>query len=120
MSESRHATLPGGRRQACGPKHFKLMLACAEICQTSANFMLMGAQSHQALCGVCAQACEACAQSCEQLDDMQGCVNAYDRCADSCRKMARQQIDGSMSNQMGGEMSGTMGSESRTRTSRRS
>jgi hypothetical protein len=29
------------------PKHFRLMLNCAEICQTSANFMLTGSDLHK-------------------------------------------------------------------------
>lgn len=72
------------------PNHLRLMLSCAEICQTSANMMLMAAQHHRDICGVCATICDACAASCEQLDDMQSCVEACRRCAESCRKMAGQ------------------------------
>lgn len=70
------------------PKHFRLMLACAEICQTSANFMLMGSEYHKRVCAVCAEICEACARSCEEIGDMQDCVDACRRCAESCRRMA--------------------------------
>ena len=70
------------------PKHFGLMLSCTEICQTSANMMLMGAAHHREVCGVCASICDACAASCEKLDDMESCVQACRRCAESCRKMA--------------------------------
>lgn len=91
---TQHCLEVGGKHVE--PEHFKLMLACAEICQTSANFMLMGSQQHQQVCGVCAQVCEACAQSCEQLEDMQECVEACRRCADSCRQMAGQQMSGQM------------------------
>ena len=70
------------------PKHFRLMMACAEICQTSANVMLMGSDLHKHTCAGCAEVCEECARSCEQVGDMQECVDACRRCAESCRKMA--------------------------------
>jgi len=56
------------------PTHFRLMINCAEICQTSANFMLSGSPYHKLTCGICAQVCEACAQSCEQIGNMDECV----------------------------------------------
>jgi hypothetical protein len=81
-----HCLELGGRHVE--PKHFRLMLACAEICQTSANFMLMMSEHHKRTCAVCAEVCEACARSCEQVGDMQDCVDACRRCAESCRRMA--------------------------------
>lgn len=70
------------------PSHFRLMLNCAEICQTSADFMLSSSQLYKRLCAVCAEVCEACARSCEQLGDMDECVKACRRCAESCKRMA--------------------------------
>ncbi|WP_207101143.1 four-helix bundle copper-binding protein [Paracoccus shandongensis] len=81
-----HCLEAGGRHVE--PKHFRLMIACAEICQTSANFMLIGTDHHKRTCAVCAEVCEECARSCEQVGDMQDCVDACRRCAESCRKMA--------------------------------
>ncbi len=69
-------------------QHFRLMLNCAELCQTSANFMLSGSPLHGRVCAVCAEACEACAKSCEQVGDMRECVDECQRCARSCRAMA--------------------------------
>ena len=69
------------------PNNFRTMIACAEICQTSANFMLIGTELHNLTCGVCAQVCEECARSCEGLDGMEECVQACRRCAESCRTM---------------------------------
>ena len=68
-------------------KHLRLMLNCAELCQTSANFMLSNSPLHGRVCGVCAEACEACAKSCEQVGDMRECVEECLRCAKSCRTM---------------------------------
>lgn len=70
------------------PSHFRLMMNCATICETSANFMLSGSDYHQRVCGVCAEICEACAADCESLGDMDDCVEACRSCAASCRQMA--------------------------------
>ena len=69
-------------------EHFRLMLNCAELCQTSANFMLSGSPLHGRVCAVCAEACEACAKSCEKVGDMRECVEECQRCAKSCRSMS--------------------------------
>jgi hypothetical protein len=71
--------------------HIRTLLDCAEICQTSANFMLRGSLLHGRTCGVCAELCEACAQSCAPMGDdaqMQACAQICRRCAESCRRMA--------------------------------
>lgn len=69
-------------------KHFTLMMACAEICRTSAHFMLLGSAHHRHLCAECAEICVECADDCERVGDMDECVKACRRCAESCRKMA--------------------------------
>jgi hypothetical protein len=70
------------------PKHFRLMMACAEICRTSAHFMLLNSPHHKHTCKECAEICDECAADCERIGDMEGCVTACRKCADSCRKMA--------------------------------
>jgi len=67
--------------------HFRLMMDCAAICQTSANMQLSGSPFHRALCGICADICEACAKSCETVGGMDACVKACHDCAASFRKM---------------------------------
>ncbi|NOG73571.1 MULTISPECIES: four-helix bundle copper-binding protein [Roseicella] len=81
-----HCLEAGGKHVE--PEHFRLMLACAEMCQTSANFMLIGTRHHKHTCRECAEICEECARSCEQVGGMDDCVQACRRCAESCRKMA--------------------------------
>lgn len=74
------------------PEHIRMLLDCAEICETSANFMLRGSEFHPRTCGVCAEVCERCAQDCERFTDdpmMQACARACRSCAQSCREMAR-------------------------------
>ena len=68
-------------------KHLRLMLNCAELCQTSANFMLSDSPMHGRVCLICAEACEACAKSCEQVGDMRECIEECLSCAKSCRSM---------------------------------
>ncbi|OAP35179.1 ferredoxin [Sinorhizobium glycinis] len=70
------------------PEHFRLVTVCAEICRTSAHFMLVGSEHHMHVCRECAEICSQCADDCERIGDMQSCVDACRRCADSCLKMA--------------------------------
>lgn len=79
----------GGRH--ADAMHLRLLADCAEMCETSANFMLRGSDQHGKTCGVCAELCEQCAASCEKMADdpvMKACAEACRRCAESCRKMA--------------------------------
>ena len=72
--------------------HLRLLLDCAEICQTSANFMLRGSAVHATVCGTCAEICERCAESCETFSGdskMAACADTCRKCAKSCREMAK-------------------------------
>ena len=81
--------LGGGHAEAA---HIRALLDCAEICATSAGFMLRGSPLHGAVCAVCAEACERCAESCESLPEvdqqMEACAETCRRCTESCRRMA--------------------------------
>jgi hypothetical protein len=70
------------------PDHFRLLVSCAEICQTSANFQLINSHFHLRLCQLCAEVCEACAVACEMVGGMDTCAAACNACAESCRQMA--------------------------------
>ncbi len=72
--------------------HIGLLLDCAEICQTSANFMLRSSNFHTRTCALCAEICEQCAADCERFGDdaqMKACAENCRRCAESCRRMAQ-------------------------------
>jgi hypothetical protein len=75
------------------PEHIRLLLDCAEICQTSADFMLQGSDFYGRICEVCAEVCERCAQSCESLvaydPKLRECMGMCRVCAESCREIAR-------------------------------
>ena len=84
-----HCLQKGGRHAEAS--HMRELADCAQICATSADFMLRGSQMHARTCAVCAECCERCAQSCERMGDdqaMQQGMDACRRCAASCRAMA--------------------------------
>lgn len=74
-------------------KHQRLLMDCAQICQTSADFMLRTSHYHHLTCGVCAEICKACAEDCQEMDPedpmMRRCGEACKRCAESCERMAQ-------------------------------
>jgi hypothetical protein len=72
-------------------KHVRLLLDCAEICRTSADFMIRGSEVHAHTCQACATICESCADACDQMGTdpyMAACAEICRRCAESCREMA--------------------------------
>jgi hypothetical protein len=81
----------GGRHAEAA--HVRLLLDCAQICQTSADFMLRGSSYHARTCETCAEVCLACAENCERIgpddDMMKKCAEVCRRCAASCRQMAQ-------------------------------
>lgn len=70
------------------PSHFRLMMACSEICRTAAHFMLIGSEHHKHICAECAEICAECARDCERLSGMEECVTACRRCSEACHEMA--------------------------------
>jgi hypothetical protein len=84
-----HCLKMGG--QHAEVSHVRLLLDCADICQTSADYMLRGSDLHGRTCALCAEVCERCAADCERMGDdaqMQACAQACRACAESCRQMA--------------------------------
>lgn len=84
-----HCLDMGGRHAETS--HIRLLLDCAEICETSANFMIRGSDLHMETCRACAEVCERCADDCQRMADdnqMRICADACRQCAESCRRMA--------------------------------
>jgi hypothetical protein len=80
----------GGRHAEAN--QIRLLLDCAEICQTAANYMLRGSDLHTLTCATCAEVCQRCADACATFGDdeqMKMCEDACRACAESCRKMAQ-------------------------------
>ena len=82
-----HCMQMGG--QHVNETHLRRLLDCAEICRTTADFLIRSDRYHT-VCGVCAEFCLACAESCEQFENndlMKACAEACRRCAESCQMM---------------------------------
>lgn len=52
------------------PQRFRIMMACGEMCRTSAYFMLINSPQHKRMCRECAEICELCAHNCALIGDM--------------------------------------------------
>jgi hypothetical protein len=71
--------------------HIRLLADCAEICQTSANFMLRDSDLHMIVCEACAEICQQCFESCNRQkgdSQMKACAAACRQCAEACQQMA--------------------------------
>lgn len=73
-----------------GADDVKLLLNCAEMCATCADFLDTNSPYHPLICGTCSTICDACTQMCERsgLDVLRSCATTCSTCADSCRRMA--------------------------------
>jgi hypothetical protein len=80
-----HCLVTGGK--LVKPKHFRLIINCAEICHLSVNFQLGSSPFRYHICEICAEICDACALDCEEMGSMDECVEACRVCAESCRQM---------------------------------
>jgi len=87
---AQHCLHMGGKHAEAA--HIRLLLDCADICRTSADFMLRGSAKHALVCGTCAEICLACAEACERIGPedrmMKHCADICRKCAESCRQMA--------------------------------
>ena len=84
-----HCLQTGGQHAEYG--HIRLLIDCAEICRTCADFMLRGSQFHHRTCAVCSEVCERCAEDCERFtgdEYLRLCAEVCRTCSVSCRSMA--------------------------------
>jgi hypothetical protein len=69
-----------------------LLLDCAQISLTSADFMLRQSPRQGQICRICADVCTRCAEECERTADemleMRECAEVCRRCARSCQQMS--------------------------------
>ena len=85
-----HCLMMGGEHAE--PEHQRILQDCAQICVTSADFMLRISHHHARVCGLCAEVCKVCAEACDRIaggdQTMKQCAEICRRCAESCAKMA--------------------------------
>jgi hypothetical protein len=90
VETAQHCLGMGGQHAA--PEHIRLLLDCAQICATSADFMLRGSPLHVKTCAVCSEICRLCADACARMagsdELMKRCADLCRQCAESCMKMA--------------------------------
>ncbi len=72
-------------------EHLNLLMDCARICNTNADFILRNSTYYPQICGITADICDECADTCDRFEDdfMKECASVCRRCAESCREMAR-------------------------------
>ena len=70
-------------------EHLTLLRDCAQICLTSAGFLLRGSGNLTLICEACADVCERCAAACDGFELRDGVMT---RCAQVCRDCARSCI----------------------------
>ncbi|XYH94684.1 four-helix bundle copper-binding protein [Sorangium sp. So ce1128] len=79
------------------PSHMRLLQDCAEICETTATFLLRGSPQHNQVTAACATICELCAQSCGRFTgdaQMKACADECRRCAAACQQVAQMRPGG--------------------------
>lgn len=77
-----------GNVKKSGPiqeEHVRLMLDCAEMCQTAANFLIRESDHYLRICREAAEICKDLASSCEGVDGMDGIRSTCDECVSVCR-----------------------------------
>lgn len=84
-----HCLKIGGHHAA--PEHIRLLLDCAQMCETTAQYLLRGSSLHERICGLCAEVCQECAEGCERIATgdqlLKRCAELCRRCAGSCEHM---------------------------------
>ena len=72
-------------------EHLRLLLDCAQICQTGIDFITRGSDTVCQICEVAAYICEKTAVSCSRWADtdpqMKRCADVCERCAECCRRI---------------------------------
>lgn len=84
-----HCLRKGGEH--ANADHIRLLLDCANACETSAKFLIRGSDLHRLYCNACSEVCTKCAEDCERFQDdemMMRCAEICRRCAESCKRMA--------------------------------
>jgi hypothetical protein len=69
-----------------------ILLDCAELCQTSANYMLRGSPYHVITCAAAAELCRACEEACRAVsgdEQLAHCADVCAACAEVCDRMAQ-------------------------------
>lgn len=85
-----HCLKLGGRHAS--PHHIRLLEDCAQMCATSADYMVRESPFHDRICRLCSELCQESGKDCQQVagDDqiVKECIEICRKCAASCERMA--------------------------------
>lgn len=83
-----HCLAMGGAHVA--QQHVRLLLDCAELCQTSVHFMITHSPLEARIWALCAEACRACEAACRKMGDTMDlrCAESCPRCAEMLRHLS--------------------------------
>ena len=85
-----HCLSMGGEQAS--EDHVSILATCAQMCQTSATFMMYNSDYHRETCRLCAKLCTTCAEDCERIADgdeeMLNCASVCRACAEHCERMS--------------------------------
>ena len=70
------------------PAHLRLLISCAEICQTTARVIQTGSPLHKPAGRICAKMCRRCAAESERDPATERCAQAARACAEWCQRVA--------------------------------
>ena len=70
------------------PAHLRLLISCAEICQTTTRVMMTGSPLHKPAARICAKLCRRCAAVSERCAGTERCAQAARACAEWCQRIA--------------------------------
>ena len=62
-------------------EHLNLLMDCAKICNTNADFIIRNSTYYPQTCGITADICNECADTCDRFDD-----DFMKECAGICRR----------------------------------
>ena len=71
----------------------RLLMDCADLCNTSGNLMRRMSRTSWRICDVCGEICDRCADLCEHYphdETMARCARACRECSDACQEMAKR------------------------------
>ena len=72
-------------------EHVNLLIDCAKMCSTNAEFMLRNSSYYPQICSITADISDECSYMCDRFEEdfMKECSNVCRRCSDACREIAR-------------------------------
>lgn len=77
--------------QHASPRHMNLLLDCAAMCQSTADFAIRRSEMTGFVAGLCSHICKICGDECDEFadDSMRECAKACHHCARECLNLSK-------------------------------